>query len=111
MTDGQRADGSGLWSREADGEVTIGVGDVLCDELGVPVFVDLPPEGATVRAGSVCGELESDVAAVDVVAPCGGTVTAVNPELADRPELIAHDPYGAGWLLRLRPPLDDRQGE
>lgn len=87
----------------ADGTVEIGISDHAQSALGDLVFVEVPAVGRTLDAGEACAVVESVKAASDVYSPVAGTVTEVNGELANAPELINSDPYGAGWLFRLRP--------
>nr|PZN78343.1 MAG: glycine cleavage system protein GcvH [Pseudomonadota bacterium] len=96
------------WVRELpDGSVEVGITDHAQDELGELVFVEVPTEGRTVQAGEACAVVESVKAASDVYSPVSGTVTEGNPRLASEPELVNQDPYGAGWLMRLRPSSRD----
>ena len=89
--------------REEDGSVTIGITDHAQSALGDLVYVELPEVGQDVESGGEMAVVESVKAASDVYAPIGGTVTAVNDELADDPEKINADPYGDGWIVRLQP--------
>jgi len=89
------------WARVDDDTARIGISDFAQDELGDVVFVDLPDEGEAVTAGEDFGVVESIKAVSDIYAPLGGTVTAVNDDLTDRPELINEDPYGDGWLIEV----------
>ncbi|HLQ27392.1 MAG TPA: glycine cleavage system protein GcvH [Acidiferrobacterales bacterium] len=89
-----------------DGLVTVGITDHAQDLLGDMVFVDLPKVGAKVSAGKDCAVVESVKAASDVYAPVAGEIVEVNNALADAPEIVNKDPYGKGWLFRLKP--DDR---
>ena len=91
------------WVRTADDAVVVGITDHAQEQLGDVVYVDLPPEGATVTAGEPFGEVESTKSVSDLYAPVTGTVTARNDELEDRPELCNTDPYGDGWLVRIQP--------
>jgi glycine cleavage system H protein len=92
------------WVRSlADGTVEIGITDHAQHALGDMVFVEVPEAGRTVRADEPCAVVESVKAASDVYAPLAGEVTAGNSKLADAPETVNSDPYGEGWLLRLRP--------
>jgi glycine cleavage system H protein len=97
------------WVRaEADGSVVIGVTDHAQHALGELVYVELPDAGRKVARGDAMAVVESTKAASDVYAPLAGVVIAGNPALASQPELVNTDPYGEGWLLRLRP--DDAAG-
>jgi glycine cleavage system H protein len=90
------------WIR-IDGEIaTIGITDHAQDELGDVVFVELPDEGATFDAGESFGTVESVKAVSDLYTPVGGEVVEVNSALEDAPENINEDPYGEGWIVRLR---------
>jgi len=92
------------WLRNAaDGTVEIGISDHAQHALGDLVFVELPAVGRTLKAGDACAVVESVKAASDVYTPVGGTVVAVNEALGSTPEVINTDPYGAGWILRLKP--------
>ena len=92
------------WLRdEGDGTVTIGITDHAQDALGDLVYVETPEAGRSLKAGDACATVESVKAASDVYAPIGGEVVAGNAQLADQPELINQDPYGAGWIMKLRP--------
>lgn len=92
------------WVRElADGLVEMGISDHAQQALGDLVFVEVPAVGRTLQQGEACAVVESVKAASDVYAPVAGTVVAVNEALAQAPELINQDPYGGGWILRLKP--------
>ena len=92
------------WVRTlGDGTVEIGITDHAQHALGDLVFVEVPDAGRTVQADEPCAVVESVKAASDVYAPLAGEITAGNPKLADAPETINSDPYGEGWLMRIRP--------
>jgi glycine cleavage system H protein len=84
---------------------TIGITDYAQEALGDIVYVSLPEVGETLAPGASVGELESTKSVSDIYAPLAGTVVARNEALDQTPELVNSDPYGAGWLLRVR--LDD----
>lgn len=86
-----------------DGTVRIGVTDHAQDALGDVVYVDLPEVGDTLEAESTFGEIESTKSVSDLFVPLSGEVVAVNSELEGSPEIVNSDPYGAGWLIELRP--------
>jgi len=92
--------------REDDGNVTIGVTDHAQAALGDLVYVELPEVGQDVDSGGDMAVVESVKAASDVYAPIDGNVVAVNAELADDPEKINTDPYGDGWIVKLKPGND-----
>jgi glycine cleavage system H protein len=86
-----------------DGSLEIGITDHAQHALGDLVFVEVPEAGRTVEAGEACAVVESVKAASDVYAPLSGEVSAGNPQLAAEPQAVNSDPYGAGWLMRLKP--------
>jgi glycine cleavage system H protein len=91
------------WIRtRSDGTVEVGITDHAQHALGDLVFVEVPQAGRTLNAGEPCAVVESVKAASDVYSPVAGEVAAGNPELAVAPELINSDPYGAGWLMRVK---------
>jgi glycine cleavage system H protein len=91
------------WVRlEEDGTVTTGITHHAQEQLGDVVFVELPEVGTVLKAQDEAGVVESVKAASDIYAPIGGEVIAVNDALADDSELINKDPYGAGWIYKLR---------
>ncbi|HET6571395.1 MAG TPA: glycine cleavage system protein GcvH [Solirubrobacterales bacterium] len=88
---------------QVDGErATFGITWYAQDSLGEVVFYDPPEVGAQVSKDSPYAEVESVKAVSDVIAPLSGEVTAVNDALADAPEQINEDPYGAGWLIKVK---------
>ena len=92
------------WARlEADGSVTVGITEHAQQALGDVMYVELPLVGAVVLAAGFTGIVESVKAASDIYAPIAGMVLDVNDALADTPEQINEDPYGAGWFYRLKP--------
>ena len=90
------------WCRIQGNRAVVGITDHAQDQLGDIVYVDLPEIGATIEVGSVVGELESTKSVSDVYSPVSGEVIAVNPELEGSEELINSDPYGEGWLFKVR---------
>jgi glycine cleavage system H protein len=90
------------WVRTEGDTATIGITDHAQDELGDVVFVELPEVGATFDAGDSFGTVESVKAVSDLYTPVGGEVTEVNEALNDQPEKINEDPYGEGWMVKLR---------
>ncbi len=90
------------WVRREEGTATIGITDHAQDELGDVVFVELPEKGTSFSAGDSFGTVESVKAVSDLYAPVGGEVVEVNETLNDSPELINEEPYGGGWMIRLR---------
>lgn len=92
------------WLRkEDDGSVTIGITDHAQAALGDLVYVELPEVGQDLESGAEMAVVESVKAASDVYAPVSGSVLEVNEALADDPETINSDPYGEGWIVRVKP--------
>ena len=91
------------WVRDEDGVLTVGITDFAQSQLSDLTYVELPTVGEQVEAQGEIAVLESVKAASDIYAPVGGVVTEVNDQLTDHPELINSDPYGDGWLFRLKP--------
>jgi glycine cleavage system H protein len=90
------------WARIEDGEATLGITWFAQDALGELVHFEPPDEGATVTKDQSYGEVESVKAVSDVIAPLSGEIVAVNPKVVAEPETVNEDPYGEGWLLRIR---------
>lgn len=86
-----------------DGSVEIGITDHAQHSLGDLVFVEVPEAGRKLSVGDACAVVESVKAASDVYSPVAGEVIAGNAQLATQPELINQDPYGQGWIMRLKP--------
>ena len=90
------------WARVEDGEAVLGVTWFAQDRLGELVHFEPPQVGATVERDSGYGEVESVKAVSDVIAPLSGEVVEVNQKVVDAPETVNDDPYGEGWLIRIR---------
>jgi glycine cleavage system H protein len=90
------------WIRDEGETATVGISAYAADQLGDVVFVELPAVGRTLKAREAFGVIESVKAVSDLYSPVSGEVTAVNEELASRPELVNADPYESGWMLKLR---------
>ena len=103
VPDDRRYSSDHEWARLADGTVRVGITDYAQDALGDVVYVDLPAVGAHVDVGGVLGEVESTKSVSEIYAPVAGEVVAVNTALADTPELLNTDPYGAGWISEIAP--------
>jgi glycine cleavage system H protein len=91
------------WLKTENDEAVVGITDYAQDALSDIVYVELPAVGDTFKAGERFGTVESVKAASDVNLPIGGTITAINKELENAPEKINQDPYGAAWLVRIKP--------
>lgn len=96
---------------EVDGTVTVGISDHAQALLGDMVFVELPEVGAEVNATDECGSVESVKAASDVYAPVSGTITAINHNVIENPELVNQAPYGEGWLYKIKPSNESKELE
>ena len=90
------------WVRVEDGVATVGISDHAQNALGDLVYVEVPEVGADAEAGDAIAVVESVKAASDVYAPLSGEVIAVNEALEDAPELINDEPYGEGWIFRIK---------
>jgi glycine cleavage system H protein len=90
------------WARIEGGEATFGITWYAQDKLGEVVFFEPPPSGTQVSANEPYAEIESVKAVSDVFAPLSGEVLDVNEAVSETPELINEDPYGAGWLVKVR---------
>ena len=89
------------WVRLTGSVARIGITDFAQDSLGDVVFVQLPDVGLDAVAGASVSEIESTKSVSDVFVPVTGVVSAVNDALADAPELVNQDPYGAGWMFEM----------
>jgi glycine cleavage system H protein len=90
------------WARVEDGEATFGITWFAQDALGELVHFEPPAQGATVAQNESYAEVESVKAVSDVIAPLSGEVLEVNQAVVDAPETVNEDPYGGGWLVRVR---------
>ncbi|MBN2290024.1 MAG: glycine cleavage system protein GcvH [Candidatus Glassbacteria bacterium] len=90
------------WVSIEDGLATVGITDYAQKELGDIVFVELPEVGTEVEATETFGTIEAVKTVSDLFSPASGTVEEVNSELEDHPELINQDPYGEGWMIRIK---------
>jgi glycine cleavage system H protein len=90
------------WARIEDGEAVLGITWYAQDALGELVHYEPPEDGATVTKDSSYGEVESVKAVSEIIAPLSGDVIEVNQAVVDAPETVNEDPYGAGWLIRIR---------
>ena len=90
------------WARIDGDEATLGITWFAQDALGELVHYEPPEEGAEISKGSSYGEVESVKAVSDVIAPLSGVIIEVNQKAVDEPETVNEDPYGEGWLVRIR---------
>jgi glycine cleavage system H protein len=90
------------WVRLEGDVATVGITQYAADALGDVVYVDLPKPGAALAAGSIVGEVESTKSVGELYAPLDGEVVEANQAVVDAPETINSDPYGDGWLMKVR---------
>lgn len=91
------------WLTDAeDGVATVGITAHAANALGDVVFVQLPAVGDAVTAGETCGELESTKSVSDLYSPASGEITEINQDVVDDPALVNSDPFGDGWLFKVR---------
>ena len=90
------------WAREQGGVVTVGITGYATDQLGDVVFVELPEVGRKVDAGKPFGVVEAVKTVSDLYAPLTGEVVEVNAALGDDPAVVNREPYGAGWMVRIK---------
>ena len=91
------------WIRLEGDEAYVGITDYAQEQLGDIVFVDVTTEGETLEKGEVFGTIEVVKTVSDLFLPIGGEVLEINPELEEHPELVNKDPYGDGWLIKIKP--------
>ena len=91
------------WIRLEGDEAFVGITDYAQEQLGDIVFVDVTTEGETLEKGEVFGTIEVVKTVSDLFHPIGGEVLEINPELEEHPELVNKDPYGDGWLIKIKP--------
>ena len=82
--------------------VTVGITAYAAEQLGDVVYVQVPEVGASIEAGDAIGEVESTKSVSDIFAPVSGEIVETNPAVVDDPSLVNNDPYGEGWLFRVR---------
>ena len=90
------------WARLEDGIFIVGISDYAQDQLGDIVFIELPAVGTSFIQGQEFGTIESVKVVSELYMPVGGEVLEVNPELHSAPELVNADPYGRGWMIKVK---------
>jgi len=90
------------WVRIEDDEATIGITDFAASELGDIVFLELPEQGRIVEAGETLGTIETVKAVEELFSPVSGEVLEFNGTLSEQPEKVNEDPYGEGWMIRVK---------
>jgi glycine cleavage system H protein len=91
------------WARQEGDLLVIGITNYATDQLGDVVFVELPEVGKVVEVGKTFGVVEAVKTVSDLYAPVAGTIAEVNGALGDNPALVNQEPYGDGWMIKLRP--------
>ena len=104
---GMRFAESHEWVRSEGDTATVGITEYAQSQLGDVIYLELPTVGQQLDAGARLGVIESVKAASDLYSPVGGEVAEVNQELKDHPEYVNQDPYGKGWIIKLRGPKDN----
>ncbi len=90
------------WVRMENGEAVVGITEFAQSELGDIVFIDINTEGQELKSEEVFGTVEAVKTVSDLFMPVSGTIVEVNPALADDPALVNSDPYGKGWMVRIK---------
>jgi glycine cleavage system H protein len=90
------------WAKMAGSSAMVGITDYAQEQLGDIVYVELPPVGEALEQSKPFGVIESVKAASDLYAPLSGEAVEVNEELAEHPELVNQDPYGQGWMIKVK---------
>ncbi len=90
------------WAKVDGDEALVGITDFAQDELGDVVYIELPEAGARVAVGEVFGTIESSKSVSELFSPVSGDITEVNTSLEDSPEKVNDDPYGEGWIIRVK---------
>lgn len=99
------------WLRLEGDEAYVGITDYAQEQLGDIVFVDVTTEGETLEKGEAFGTIEVVKTVSDLFIPVDGEVLETNPELEEHPELVNQDPYGKGWIVRIRPTAPEQAEE
>ena len=99
------------WANFKDNEVVIGITDYAQSQLGDVIFIEFPEVGVELTMGDAFCEVEAVKAVSELYAPISGTITAVNEELEDSPDIVNSDPYGNGWLIKVSPSNPEEKDE
>ena len=99
------------WANFKDNEVVIGITDYAQSQLGDVIFIEFPEVGLELTMGNAFVEVEAVKAVSELYAPISGTITAVNEELEDSPDIVNSDPYGNGWLIKVAPSNPEEKDE
>jgi len=90
------------WVKQEGDTATVGISDYAQKEMGDVVYIELPEEGSTFSKGDACSNIESVKAVNDIFTPLSGEIVEVNSSLGDKPENVNQDPYGSGWIFKIR---------
>lgn len=90
------------WVKQEDDIAIIGVSDYAQKEMGDVVYIELPEEGSSISKGDACSNIESVKAVNDIFTPISGEVVEINTTLEDSPENVNKDPYGSGWIFKIK---------
>jgi glycine cleavage system H protein len=104
---GMRFSESHEWVRAEDDTATVGITEYAQSQLGDVIYLELPSVSQRLDVGARMGVIESVKAASDLYSPLGGEVAEVNEELKDHPEYVNQDPYGKGWIIKLKATVDN----
>ena len=104
---GMRSAETHEWVKQDGETATVGISEYAQSQLGDVIYLELPAVGQQLDAGARLGVIESVKAASDLYSPVGGEVTEANAELKDHPEYVNQDPYGKGWIIKLRAVKDN----
>ncbi len=99
------------WVREESGEAVVGITEFAQGELGDIVFIEIETEGETLDKDEVFGTIEAVKTVSDMFMPVSGEVLEVNPKLEDTPDIVNKDPYGEGWMIRIKPADPSQLGD
>ena len=91
------------WAKQETGSIRAGISDYAQDQLGDVVYVELPQVGDRFETGEVFGTVESVKAVSELFMPIAGEIAAINAALSDMPDVVNSDPYGAGWMIHIKP--------
>ena len=93
----------GIWVKEEDGKLRVGVSDFIQQRSGDIAFADVQPVGTELEPGDLLANIETIKVDMELASPISGSIVEINPAMDDAPEAINQDPYGAGWILVIAP--------
>jgi glycine cleavage system H protein len=99
------------WTRLENGTVTVGITDFAQGELGDIIFVEFPTVGESFNKGETFGTVEAVKTVADLFMPISGEIIAINSDLEDAPERVNNDPYGSGWMVKIKPTTLEERNE